>query len=156
MSWFSKIFGGKVVQQQNIMSSGSVVAGDYVGRNNNGSNSVGFDVTLSGGSVNINGRKYTGRNIQINGDQVIVDGVVKSTVQSGPINVAVNGHVEDLKTVSGDVTVQSGTVGNIQTTSGNINVNGDVQGNIKTVSGNVKGHKLEGDARTVSGDIKTR
>ncbi|QVG64356.1 hypothetical protein Bestia_00123 [Acinetobacter phage Bestia] len=156
MSWFKRLFGTKVVQQHNIVSGGSVVAGDYVGRNNKSGGSVGFSVSMSGGSVNVNGKTYTGKNIQINGDQVIIDGVVQEGAPLvGPINVTVNGDVESLRTVSGDITV-NGSTGSIQSTSGDVEVKGDVVGNVQTVSGDVLCKKVEGDARTVSGDIKNR
>lgn len=156
MSWLSKLFGTKVVQQHNIVSGGSVVAGDYIGRNHKGGNSMGFSVSMSGGSVNINGKTYSGRNIQINGDQVIIDGVVQEGgALIGPISVTVNGDVESLRTVSGNITV-NGSSGSIQSTSGDVEVKGDVVGNVQTVSGDVSCKKVEGDARTVSGNIKNR
>lgn len=156
MSWFKRLFGTKVIQQHNIVSGGSVVAGDYVGRHHKGGNSVGFSVSMSGGSISVNGKTYTGKNIQINGDQVIIDGVVQEGVALvGPINVVVNGNVESLRTVSGDITV-NGSTGSIQSTSGDVEVKGAVVGNVQTVSGNVICKKVEGDARTVSGDIKNR
>lgn len=157
MSWFGKLFGGKVVQQHNIVSGGSVVAGDYVGINHKGGNSMGFDLKVSKGSTTINGRTYTGGSISIMGDgTVIIDGVVQEGAQLvGPINVTVNGDVESLRTVSGDITV-NGSTGSIQSTSGNVQVGGDVSGNVQTVSGDVSCNKVEGGARTVSGDIKTR
>lgn len=156
MSWFKRLFGKKIVQQHNIVSGGSVVAGDYVGRNNNMANSVDCSFKMSGSSVTINGKTYTGKNIHINGDKVIIDGVVQDGVALvGPITVTVNGDVESLRTTSGDITV-NGSTGSIQSTSGDVEVKGDVVGNVQTVSGDVSCKKIEGDARTVSGDIKTR
>jgi len=157
MSWFGKLFGTKVVQQHNIVSGGSVVAGDYVGRNHKGGGSMGFSVSMSGGSVTINGKTYTGKNVSVMGDgSVVIDGVVQEGEPLvGPISVTVNGDVESLRTLSGDVAV-TGSTGSIQSTSGDVYVKGDVKGNVQTVSGDVSCDKLEGDARTVSGDIKNR
>lgn len=157
MSWFSKLFGTKVVQQGNIVSGGSVVAGDYVGRNHKGGGSVGFSVSMSGGSVTVNGKTYTGKNVSVMGDgSVVIDGVLQEGAPLvGPISVTVNGDVESLRTVSGNVTV-NGSSGSIQSTSGDVEVKGAVVGNVQTVSGDVSCKKVEGDARTVSGNIKNR
>lgn len=157
MSWFKRLFGTKVVQQHNIVSGGSVVAGDFVGRNNKMGNSVDCSFKMSGGSVTVNGKTYRGKNVSIMGDgSVVVDGVVQEgATLTGPINVTVNGDVESLRTVSGDITV-NGSTGSIQSTSGDVEVKGAVVGNVQTVSGDVLCKKVEGDARTVSGDIKNR
>lgn len=156
MSWFMRLFGTKIVQQHNIVSCGSVVAGNSGGKHTKGDGFVDCSFKVSGGSVTINGKTYSGSNIQINGGKVVVDGVVQEGAPLvGPINVTVNGDVESLRTVSGDITV-NGSTGSIQSTSGDVQVGGDVSGNVQTVSGDVSCKKIEGDAHTVSGDIKNR
>lgn len=106
------------------------------------------------GSVNINGRTFTGRSIQISGDKVIVDGVEQSGSLVGPVSVQVNGDVERLESGSGSVTVQ-GATGSVKTASGDVRC-GDVQGSVSTMSGDVTCGKISGSAKTMSGDITSR
>lgn len=110
-------------------------------------------VTLSGGgTVTIDGRTLTGRHFSIEGDRVIVDGVVQGGSLVGPITVTVNGNAEQVETSSGNVDV-SGSVGRLKTVSGDICC-GDVTGDVSTTSGDIECGAITGNVRTVSGDIK--
>lgn len=89
---------------------------------------------MKNGNVAIDGKSFTGRNVVINGDQVIVDGEVQSGSLVGKITVTVHGDVEQLTTTYGDV-------------------NATTVSNIKTVSGDVDCPKILGEVNTISGDI---
>lgn len=106
------------------------------------------------GSVTVDGRTFNGRNIQISGDKVIVDGVEQDGSLVGPISIQVNGDVERLESSSGSVTVQGGA-GSVKTTSGDVRC-GDVQGSVNTMSGDVNSGKISGNVSTMSGDVTSR
>lgn len=110
------------------------------------------------GTVVINGEKYVGNKIQIDGGTVIVDGKVigdKGRWCGVPIiNISVDGDCEHIQTHSGDVTVGSSSGSNIITGSGDVYVGGSVYGFIKTGSGDVTTTgTVSGSVTTGSGDI---
>lgn len=118
----------------------------------------------------INEKSFSGRNVIINNNKVIVDGI-DVTPDTKEINISVegnineltvdvcktiniNGNVYELQTTSGDV--QCNDVNNgIKTTSGDVECN-NVTGNIQTTSGDVTANEINGSVKTVSGDIKTK
>jgi hypothetical protein len=102
------------------------------------------------GSVTIDGRTFSGNNISISGDKVIIDGVQQEGSLVGDVHVSINGDVEALQITSGSITV---TAGSIKTTSGDVKC-GDVSGSVQTVSGDVACGNVAGNIRTVSGDVK--
>ena len=104
-------------------------------------------------TVVINNVSYSGRNVSINGDKVVVDGVVQSTSLVGPITVTVDGPCESDYTIYGDIRI-NGNVGSINATSGDVDVQGSVEGSIRTVSGDVKVVRPHtNNITTVSGDV---
>ena len=103
------------------------------------------------GTITINGQSYTGRNISINGDVVVIDGVVQEGSLVGPVSVVVLGSAEEVKTVSGEIHVQ-GSVCIVKSTSGDISC-WDVLGDVQTVSGDIECRKVTGNINTVSGDV---
>lgn len=105
------------------------------------------------GSVDIDGRTFTGRNISINGDRVVVDGVEQDGQLVGNISITVNGDVESIASGSGDIKAQS--VGKVSTGSGDVEC-GDVSGSVTTGSGDIKCGRISGSASTMSGDIISR
>ncbi len=115
-----------------------------------------MNISMSGSnSVVINGQRFSGSNISINGDKVIIDGKeVEGIVTEPKITVVVEGNVESIETTSGDVHVNGDVLKYVNTTSGDIEVDGGVGGSVETVSGDVdvKGG-VNGNIRTVSGDI---
>lgn len=101
----------------------------------------------------IGGKTYVGRNIQVVGDKVIVDGVEQEGSLVGPINVIVHGDVDQLTTGSGDVDCDN--VNQLTTSSGDVGCD-NVTGNIHTSSGDVHCGAVGGNINTMSGDIKHR
>lgn len=110
---------------------------------------------FSKGSITINGETYHG-NVNISADgRVLVDGVEQSQTCGRVINIVVNGDVTEVSTSSGDIVV-NGNAGSVQSTSGDIRC-GNVTEDVQTTSGDITcGDILEGDARSVSGDINRR
>lgn len=112
---------------------------------------------IKGGVIQINDKTYCGKNLVINNNQVIIDGVIQEEVplEYKVINIQINGNVGDIQTEVGDVTVSGSVSGNIKTASGDIEC-GDVQGNAKSMSGDIKCGVVHGDVSTMSGDIRHR
>jgi len=91
------------------------------------------------GTININGKIYEGSNISINGDQIIIDGVVRRSEVSGVV----------------EVRILEGKVWNI-TSSASItcsDVEGDVQAGGSVTCSNVKGDVQAGGSVTTGGSI---
>lgn len=111
-------------------------------------------VRMIGGSITIDGKTFSGRSVSINGDQVIVDGVVQQGTLVGPVSVVVNGNVEKLEMSNGDVEV-SGEVGSIRTSTGDVMCR-DVKGDVITSTGDVTCGSVGGGVKTSTGDINHR
>lgn len=111
-------------------------------------------VLKAGASVNIDGKSFSGRSVQIINDRVIIDGVEQDGSLVGPVSVTVHGDVERLETVSGNVEV-SGSCGHVKTMSGDVRC-GNVSGDVGTMSGDVTCGPIAGSVKSMSGDIRTR
>lgn len=98
-------------------------------------------VTVSGNQncdIKINGKSYTGKTLDVNGNSAYVDGVsVENLVKS----ITINGDVESVSTVSADVNIHK-NARNVDTVSGNVTCGGDITGSVDTVSGNIRGLSL--------------
>lgn len=102
--------------------------------------------------VVIDGRDFVGRDITINGDRVIVDGVTQPGSLVDLVNVTVYGDCEMAEVTRGHITV-NGNAGSVKTASGDVDVAGSVTGNVETMSGDVQALSIHGSTRTMSGDI---
>lgn len=119
-------------------------------------------------TIKINSLNYSGNNITIINDRVIIDGV-DVTPNTKNITIEVTGNLDKLQvgacksiTINGDVnhlSSSSGEVscdnirGNVETVSGDIEVD-YINGSVETVSGDVHSTSIAGDVKTLSGDIK--
>jgi len=104
-------------------------------------------------TVNINGVSYSGKDIVINENGVMIDGVQQSQTLGCTIEVKVEGDCDSVQTASGDVECK--VAGKVQTASGDVHVSGHVNGNIQTASGDVNTDEVAGSVKTMSGDITT-
>lgn len=118
--------------------------------------------------ITINNQNYSGRNLTIINNRVIIDGKdvtpdakeinisVTANIETLKVDYAnrveVNGVVNDIEAGSADIEVKGNVGGSIQTGSGNVKC-GDVGTDVKTGSGNVKCGKINGSAKTGSGNI---
>ena len=113
-----------------------------------------MNIDLVGGTITINGVSFSGRNVRIDNDKIIVDGKVQSSSLVGPITVTVNGNCGDVQNGSGDIIV-NGTAQQVSTGSGKITC-GDVHGNAQSGSGNINCQNVSGNVKTGSGNISRR
>lgn len=111
-------------------------------------------IKVGSSSITIDGKTFTGRNIKIINDKVIVDGVEQEDSLVGPVSVTVNGDAERIETVSGSVEV-SGSCSAVKTMSGDVRC-GDVKGDVGTMSGDVTCGSVSGQIKTMSGDVRMR
>ena len=109
-----------------------------------------MNLTMKNGNCTIDGKSFSGSNIQINGNKVVVDGVVQNGELVGDINITVDGDVGSIENTNG--TVSALNVGSVKTTNGNVTCS-DVSGDVKTTNGDIKAKKINGKVTTVNGDV---
>jgi hypothetical protein len=106
----------------------------------------------------INGRSYSGRNVNIINGRVIVDGkeVKDGDLSKEPvINVTIEGDAQHVENEAGNIIVQGGITGDAKTSQGNIECGGDIGGLAKSSQGDVTCRgDIHGGAKTSMGDIK--
>jgi hypothetical protein len=105
--------------------------------------------------ININGKSYSGNNVVINNNQVIIDGknVTDEHKDSKTINIVVNGNLNTLDVDVAETVTVNGDAGSVEVVNGNINC-GNVKGGVKTVNGDVEAGYVEGGISTVNGDVE--
>ena len=101
----------------------------------NNNSYIGNSVTIVNGVITVDGKNYTPNDKVIT---ITVEGNINSLSADACNTITVNGEVDTIKTMSGDVHCAN------------------VTGNIKTMSGDVHCLDIEGDVTTMSGDIKKR
>ena len=111
-----------------------------------------MQITMKDGSIVINGKSYTGNNISIVSDKVIVDGKEQGGSLTGPITVSVAGDCAWIELGSGNISIAGRCRGDVKTGSGDVKC-GDVGGDVQTGSGDVSCGSVTGSVRTGSGDI---
>jgi hypothetical protein len=109
----------------------------------------------SNSSVTINGVSFKGNNVTIINGKVIIDGK-DQTPDAKNITIHVNGDISKLSVDICDSLSVTGNVNELSTVSGDVSVGGSVGQNVKTVSGDVKCGDIAGKVTTVSGDIKNK
>lgn len=106
-------------------------------------------------TIVINGNTYSGSNIVISNNRVIVNGC-DVTPDGKEINIKVEGNINELKVDACSNISVTGDVQTISTKSGDIDVSGNVNGSISTISGDIDCGPVSGSISTISGDIKHR
>ena len=169
----SAAFGGGIVNFNGKVGQSHIHSGERVVkttvRNEFSGGTVikrGRNISMpNGGTVKINrgGKSYTisGKSLERRDGVWYRDGKPVSDSDTGGayddldvVTLEIHGNVEQLSTVSGDVSV-SGSVGNISTASGNIRCQ-TVRGSVSTASGDVHCGSIGGSVSTMSGDIYER
>lgn len=101
---------------------------------------------------NINGGNFEGSNLQIKNKKIYIDGKLIE-IEDKVINITVNGNIESLKVDSCDSIDIVGNVGSCDAKNGNVKITGDVLGDVETMNGNVKCNILQGNAKSMNGNI---
>lgn len=104
-------------------------------------------------TVTINGATFKGSNIVINGGDVIIDGVVQESEFYGEVNITIQGDIDRIENIAGDIHAQN--VGSISTQNGYITCN-DVAGSVSTMNGSIEANEIRGNASTMNGSIRTK
>ena len=127
-------------------------------------------------TVNINGRQYTapdGVSVSVINNKVYFNGKLAEDFNNSKeknIEINIEGNCKELKTDSGNITINGNVEGNVKTDTGNINISGDIykdvntdtgnvmcrgniNGNVKTDTGNIGSHHIFGNATTDCGII---
>ena len=112
-----------------------------------------MDISLKNGHITINGNKFTGNNVSINNNTLVIDGVIQDFELGKEVNITVHGDVDTINSNSG--TIKANNVGKIKTKSGNITCQA-VSGSVKSMSGNIDCGSVAGNIKTLSGNITHR
>ena len=104
-------------------------------------------------SIVINGKSYSGKNITIRNNQVIIDGK-DLTPNAKQIQIVVEGNIQDLEVDVCDSVRIIGEVGSVRTSSGDVQIKGDVKEGVNTTSGDVECKVINGSVYTTSGDVE--
>lgn len=117
---------------------------------------VHMNIVTKGATISINGVQYSGTNISINDNNVVVDGVIqKEQCLVGPISVQVLGDCHSIECTWGDVNVTGAVLNSVSTVSGDVRC-ANVGGSVNTASGDISCRYIGGSVNTVSGTIMRR
>jgi hypothetical protein len=101
--------------------------------------------------ITINGTSYDGNNISINNGNVVIDGK-RIISEDKVINIVVNGNIVNFVIDSGNSIEVNGNIESMKTVSGDVRCD-SISGNVNTVSGDVVARSIGGSIKTISGDI---
>ena len=111
-----------------------------------------------GSYISINGKSmfFSGGNIVVNGDRVIIDGKEIDMGEQKTINITVEGNAGDISGDFEEIKVR-GVVQSVLNKNGSIVIEGDVHGNVENKNGNISiMGSVFGDAETKNGNIRHR
>ena len=114
------------------------------------------NISINGSNNKVNGRSYSGRNIQISNGKVIIDGVTVADSSNSTIgDITIEGNVESLDIDMAQKVIVKGSVKSLEVSQGDVHVEGSVEGSIESSMGDisVKGD-VKGNCRTSMGDIR--
>jgi hypothetical protein len=116
---------------------------------------------VSGNNISvINGVIYVDGKKQELGQEnpAVINITVENSVSTISVDVAntitAKSYVGNVYTQSGDIQVDGDVDGDVNTASGNVTIGSYVTGNVKTVSGNIKAGSIQGNASTLSGNVR--
>lgn len=104
-------------------------------------------------AIVIGNKVYSGNNITISNNRIIIDGKEVNTGDDKTINIEVTGDVQRLEVDSCNKVTVHGNTGLVKTVSGDVEC-GNVEGGVQTISGNVDCGDIGGSVSTVSGNVK--
>lgn len=105
--------------------------------------------------ITINGNKYSGSNVVVLNNKVIIDGK-DVTPDSKNIEIKIDGDINELKVDNCNNIEVNGNVNNIKTQNGDVEINGNINGSITSMNGDIDCHNIGGSVSTVNGNVKHR
>ena len=105
--------------------------------------------------ISINGRSFSGKNIQVTNGKVFIDGVLQGEdIQDKVINIVVEGNPDLVTVDSCNEFIVHGNVGKVKSATGDVEINGNVEGNVESSTGDISiWGTVGGDVETSTGDI---
>lgn len=103
----------------------------------------------------INGKVYNGQSVSINNNKIVIDGNILVNEESKTINIYIEGNVDNLQVDACEKVMVNGFVNSLSTMSGDVEC-GNVNQSVKTQSGDIVCENVEGDVTSQSGDIKAK
>lgn len=101
----------------------------------------------------INGKSYSGKNIEVYNGRVTIDGTTFN-IEEKIIDISIQGNIDKIKVDSCNSVTVTGDVKELRTVSGDVEIYGNVHGDVQTVNGDVDCEEILGSVKTVSGDIR--
>lgn len=107
-----------------------------------------------GNKITINGVSFSGNNIQIINDKVIVDGK-DLTPETKEINIVVDGDlIGNLEFHNGKAEIKGGVHKSVKSHNGDIKIGSVVGGDVSSHNGNIECGHISGSVKTKNGNIK--
>lgn len=107
-------------------------------------------------TILINGKSFTGKNIQIINNNVTIDGKTVTT-DDKVIIIRVMGDLESLQCDNAnEIIIEGNVLKDVKTTNGDVNIEDGVGGNVTTTNGDVFCGYISGNVQTKNGDINTK
>lgn len=103
--------------------------------------------------ININGKVYSGNNVSVVNNKVIIDGKRVDDENSKEIKISVEGNIQSLDVEYCDEIKITGECESVVSKNGNIQVKGNVKGDVTSKNGNIICRDVEGSVETKNGNI---
>ena len=111
---------------------------------------LGNGTVIIGG--NIKNSSIEGNSVSIINNKIFVDGKEIETEEK-VINIIVEGNLDKLEVDCCNSIKVNGITKDIEVSNGNIAISGDVKGNVNNVNGNIIAKVINGNCKTINGDI---
>ena len=111
---------------------------------------LGNGTVIIGG--NIKNSSIEGNSVSIINNKIFVDGKEIETEEK-VINIIVEGNLDKLEVDCCNSIKVNGVTKDVEVSNGNISINGDVKGNVNNINGNIIAKVINGNCKTINGDI---
>ena len=113
---------------------------------------LGNGTVIIGGNIKNSSISIEGNNVSIINNKIFVDGKEIETEEK-VINIIVEGNLDKLEVDCCNSIKVNGITKDIEVSNGNIAISGDVKGNVNNVNGNIIAKVINGNCKTINGDI---
>ena len=113
---------------------------------------LGNGTVIIGGNIKNSSISIEGNNVSIINNKIFVDGKEIETEEK-VINIIVEGNLDKLEVDCCNSIKVNGVTKDIEVSNGNIAISGDVKGNVNNVNGNIIAKVINGNCKTINGDI---